>query len=145
MEHPKTQFLFICGLIRLNSNLIVKECLLLFGGKSTKMANIGLILASNIQYHFRFWNQHLEFVLSQISVRSRNKEFLNFKESRSLKQKMTSKVFLVILECLSNFKSTPNFVMTELETTKLEGDAIIANPHTLMFLKWSILNSVNKW
>ena len=54
MKHPKMYVLLICNLPVAIATLLLRRLLAFSEAKLQKMTNIGLILASNVKYHFRF-------------------------------------------------------------------------------------------
>ena len=71
MEHPKIEVLFICDFNCCHSNPIIKKCLSLFlEAKLQEIANIGLILASNVNVTSNSESAPRICPLSQISGKS---------------------------------------------------------------------------
>ena len=83
MEHPKYKFCLSVTLIVAIAALLLRSAFLFLEARLQEMANIGLILASNVKYHFRFgistWNVSCEKNFSQI-----HPEIKNFKISRDM-------------------------------------------------------------
>ena len=125
----KYKFCSSVTLILAIATLLLRSACHFLEAKLQEMANIGLILASDVKYHARFgirtWNffpeQNFSIIRPEIMNFKFSKDRLAWDKRWSHNSTVTSfsKLFVYFGENLSNSISTPNFTVIELETTKL--------------------------